>query len=81
MSEKRSLFVAVDLDGDGAHPAAWRDAGRPPGAVLTAQALRRVVAETEAAGFVLAAFEDNPVHRRRPPDAWRPVPGPPSPRP
>ncbi len=56
-----SEFIAVDLDGDGAHPAAWRDAGRPPGSVLSGRALRAAVTAAEAAGFVLATFEDSPV--------------------
>ena len=54
-------FIAVDLDGDGAHPAAWRDAGRPPGSVLSGRALRASVTAAEAAGFVLATFEDGPL--------------------
>ncbi|WP_433250700.1 LLM class flavin-dependent oxidoreductase [Actinomadura nitritigenes] len=60
MSEPR-LPTAIELDGDGAHPAAWRYSGRPPGAVLTAGALRDGVAATEAAGFTLATFDDAPV--------------------
>ncbi|MBW8486766.1 LLM class flavin-dependent oxidoreductase [Actinomadura parmotrematis] len=66
MTAARPLLLAVDLDGDGAHPAAWRDAGRPPGAVLGAAALRRAVAAAEAAGFALATFADAPLP---PPDA------------
>ncbi|MFC0042314.1 LLM class flavin-dependent oxidoreductase [Actinomadura rayongensis] len=55
------LFLAVDLDGDGAHPAAWRHSGRPPGSVLTPQALRASVSAAETAGFTLATFADTPV--------------------
>ncbi|GAB3282581.1 LLM class flavin-dependent oxidoreductase [Kineosporia babensis] len=54
-----SLLLAVDLDGDGAHPAAWRFSGRPPGSVLTGAALRAAVGA--ASGFVLASFEDSPL--------------------
>ncbi|MDB4872588.1 MAG: hypothetical protein JWL97_3592 [Gemmatimonadales bacterium] len=60
MSDSARLLLAVDLDGDGAHPAAWRHSGRPPGAVLTAGGLRETVATAEAAGFTLATFADTP---------------------
>ncbi|WP_218010755.1 LLM class flavin-dependent oxidoreductase [Herbidospora mongoliensis] len=55
------MLIAVDLDGDGAHPAAWRHSGRRPGDVLTAAALREVVGAAEAAGFALATFADSPL--------------------
>ena len=55
------LHLALEVDGDGAHPAAWRHSGRPPGAVLTPTALRSVVAEAEAAGFALVTFDDTPL--------------------
>ncbi|MFI0423946.1 LLM class flavin-dependent oxidoreductase [Spongiactinospora sp. 9N601] len=57
----RRLLLAVELDGDGAHPAAWRHSGRPPAEALTAAALRRAVADAEAAGFALATFADGPL--------------------
>ncbi|MFG2589382.1 LLM class flavin-dependent oxidoreductase [Streptomyces sp. NPDC048438] len=55
------LHLALEADGDGAHPAAWRHSGRPPGAVLTPRALREVVAAAEAAGFGLVTFADSPL--------------------
>jgi alkanesulfonate monooxygenase SsuD/methylene tetrahydromethanopterin reductase-like flavin-dependent oxidoreductase (luciferase family) len=61
MSADRPLLLAVDLDGAGAHPAAWRQSGRPPGAVLSAAAIRSTVTAVEAAGFTLATFNDTPV--------------------
>ncbi|XVQ06717.1 LLM class flavin-dependent oxidoreductase [Spirillospora sp. CA-255316] len=61
MTDSARLFLAVDLDGDGAHPAAWRHSGRPPGAVLTPGALRASVTAAETAGFTLATFADTPV--------------------
>jgi alkanesulfonate monooxygenase SsuD/methylene tetrahydromethanopterin reductase-like flavin-dependent oxidoreductase (luciferase family) len=61
MSADRPLLLAVDLDGDGAHPAAWRESGRPPAAVLSAGALRAAVAAAEKAGFTLVTFNDTPV--------------------
>ncbi|GII64238.1 monooxygenase [Sphaerisporangium krabiense] len=69
MSDRRSLLIAVDLDGDGAHPAAWRHAGRPPAQALTPAALRATVRAAEAAGFTLATFADAPVPPSRGPDA------------
>ncbi|MEU8265581.1 LLM class flavin-dependent oxidoreductase [Sphaerisporangium sp. NPDC049002] len=69
MSDHRTLLLAVDLDGDGAHPAAWRVTGRPPGDVLTAAALRAAVGAAEAAGFTLATFADAPVPPSRGLDA------------
>ncbi|MFD6275284.1 LLM class flavin-dependent oxidoreductase [Streptomyces sp. NPDC060209] len=59
------LHLALEVDGDGAHPAAWRHSGRPPGAVLAPGALRDVVAAAEDAGFGLVTFADSPL----PPDA------------
>ncbi|OLM14093.1 FMNH2-utilizing oxygenase [Pseudonocardia sp. Ae717_Ps2] len=56
-----SLFAAVELDGDGAHPAAWRWSGRPPGAVLTGRALRDAVHTAESAGVALVTFADSPL--------------------
>ncbi|MFC5744310.1 LLM class flavin-dependent oxidoreductase [Actinomadura rugatobispora] len=57
----RPLHLAIDLDGDGAHPAAWRHSGRPPGAVFTGSALRATVTEAERAGFALVTFDDGPL--------------------
>jgi alkanesulfonate monooxygenase SsuD/methylene tetrahydromethanopterin reductase-like flavin-dependent oxidoreductase (luciferase family) len=69
MSDSARRLLAVDLDGDGAHPAAWRHSGRPPGAVLTAGGLRETVATAEAAGFTLATFADTPTPPSDGPDA------------
>jgi alkanesulfonate monooxygenase SsuD/methylene tetrahydromethanopterin reductase-like flavin-dependent oxidoreductase (luciferase family) len=69
MSDPGRLLLAVELDGDGGHPASWRYSGRPPGAVLTAAALRSAVAAAEGAGFTLATFADSPVPPGGEPDA------------
>ncbi|MCF7550624.1 LLM class flavin-dependent oxidoreductase [Pseudonocardia sp. WMMC193] len=61
MTPSPRLSLAVELDGDGAHPAAWRHSGRPPGAVLGGAAVRAAVHGAERAGFVLATFADSPV--------------------
>lgn len=54
-------FPAVELDGDGAHPAAWRWSGRAPGAVLGGAALRDAVHGAERAGFAFVTFADSPL--------------------
>jgi alkanesulfonate monooxygenase SsuD/methylene tetrahydromethanopterin reductase-like flavin-dependent oxidoreductase (luciferase family) len=61
MSESHNLLLALDVDGDGAHPAAWRQSGRRPGDVFSAAALRQVVQSAEAAGFALVTFADTPL--------------------
>ncbi|MFJ9060413.1 LLM class flavin-dependent oxidoreductase [Streptomyces sp. NPDC102409] len=75
MTDRRTglsgLHLALEADGDGAHPAAWRHSGRPPGAVLTSGALRDVVSGAEDAGFALVTFADSPL----PPDAGTGVAG------
>ncbi len=58
---RSTLHVAVEIDGAGAHPAAWRVWGRPPVEVVSAQALRDSVAVAEAAGFALVTFDDRVV--------------------
>lgn len=60
MTDTPPLLLAVEVDGDGAHPAAWRHSGRPPGAGLRPAAVRAVVAAAEAAGFDLVTFADTP---------------------
>src|SRR5450432_505857 len=68
MTTAPRLLLAVDVDGYGAHPAAWRHSGRPPGAVLTPRAVREVVAAAEAAGFAFATFTDSPTAPSPAPD-------------
>jgi alkanesulfonate monooxygenase SsuD/methylene tetrahydromethanopterin reductase-like flavin-dependent oxidoreductase (luciferase family) len=63
------LLLAVDVDGDGAHPAAWRHSGRVPGAVLGSHALREAAATADGAGFALASFADSPLPPSTGPDA------------
>lgn len=55
------LHLALETDGDGAHPASWRHSGRPADAVLGPGALRDVVAAAENAGFGLVTFADSPL--------------------
>jgi alkanesulfonate monooxygenase SsuD/methylene tetrahydromethanopterin reductase-like flavin-dependent oxidoreductase (luciferase family) len=56
-----ALHIALEVDGDGAHPAAWRHSGRPPGEAITARAVVQIVTTAEAAGITLVTFDDSPV--------------------
>ena len=56
-----ALHLALEVDGDGAHPAAWRHADRPPEAAFTPHSLRETVAAAQQAGFALATFADGPL--------------------
>lgn len=61
------LQLAVELDGDGAHPAAWRRAVHSPDQLLTPGRVRKTAAIAENAGFTLATLDDDIV----PPDGPR----------
>jgi alkanesulfonate monooxygenase SsuD/methylene tetrahydromethanopterin reductase-like flavin-dependent oxidoreductase (luciferase family) len=54
------LLVAVDVDGAGAHPAAWCSPGAA-GAALDPRFLRETVAAAEDAGFAFAVLGDGPL--------------------
>ncbi|MER7948646.1 LLM class flavin-dependent oxidoreductase [Streptomyces sp. NPDC096079] len=54
-----ALRLAVEIDGDGAHPAAWRRAAHAPGTLLTPRRLARVASAAENAGFTLVTLEDS----------------------
>ncbi|MCX2180478.1 LLM class flavin-dependent oxidoreductase [Streptomyces sp. SKN60] len=53
-----TLHLAVEIDGDGAHPAAWRRAAHEPGELLTPRRVARVAAVAENAGFTLVTLDD-----------------------
>ncbi|XIE81389.1 LLM class flavin-dependent oxidoreductase [Streptomyces sp. SBR177] len=53
-----ALHLAVEIDGDGAHPAAWRRAAHEPGALLTPRRTARVAAVAENSGFTLVTLDD-----------------------
>ena len=57
----RAGFLALELDGDGAHPAAWRAARHAPTELLSGVRLRSTVLAAESAGFHVATFSDGPV--------------------
>jgi alkanesulfonate monooxygenase SsuD/methylene tetrahydromethanopterin reductase-like flavin-dependent oxidoreductase (luciferase family) len=51
-------ILALEVDGDGAHPAAWRVTGRAPAEVLTGERTVRAVRDAEIAGFHAVTFDD-----------------------
>ncbi|GAA1272775.1 LLM class flavin-dependent oxidoreductase [Arthrobacter pascens] len=51
-------FLALELDGDGAHPAAWRKARHAPTGLLDGARIRATVLAAESAGFHVATFAD-----------------------
>jgi len=55
---KRPLALALEIDGDGAHPAAWRRAAHPPTELLGSRRLREVATVAERAGFTLVTIDD-----------------------
>jgi alkanesulfonate monooxygenase SsuD/methylene tetrahydromethanopterin reductase-like flavin-dependent oxidoreductase (luciferase family) len=57
--KSRSAVLGIELDGDGAHPAAWRFAAHEPGALLTGTRIRETVQAADIAGFHLATFHDS----------------------
>ncbi|MFE4818405.1 LLM class flavin-dependent oxidoreductase [Streptomyces sp. NPDC056704] len=64
-----ALRLAVELDGNGAHPAAWRRAAHSPDHLLTPRRVARVAAAAENAGFTLLTLEDGALPPGATPDA------------
>src|SRR5689334_6751350 len=55
----RPLHLALELDGEGAHPAAWRRSSHAPAALLTPERVRALAHVAEDAGVTLATFDDS----------------------
>ncbi|MFD8820074.1 LLM class flavin-dependent oxidoreductase, partial [Streptomyces sp. NPDC059627] len=53
-----ALHLAVEIDGDGAHPAAWRRAAHAPDQLLTPRRAAGLAAVAENAGFTLITLDD-----------------------
>ncbi|MFF0753234.1 LLM class flavin-dependent oxidoreductase [Streptomyces sp. NPDC004267] len=53
------LHLAVEIDGDGDHPAAWRRSAHAPGALLGPRRVARTAAVAENAGFTLVTLDDD----------------------
>lgn len=58
------LVLGIELDGDGAHPAAWRASGHAPAELIAGRVGAERVQRAERAGFAFATFDDAPT----PPD-------------
>ncbi|MEE1755370.1 LLM class flavin-dependent oxidoreductase [Streptomyces sp. SP18CS02] len=54
-----ALHLAVEIDGDGAHPAAWRHAAHAPDRLLSPRHVARVASAAENAGFTLVTLDDS----------------------
>lgn len=54
----RRLITAIEIDGAGGHPGAWRGPEVDPAAILTGELAVRAVQRAEAAGIDLATFAD-----------------------
>ncbi|MCX5240838.1 LLM class flavin-dependent oxidoreductase [Streptomyces prunicolor] len=53
-----ALRLALEIDADGAHPAAWRRAAHSPDQLLSPRRVARVAAAAENAGFTLLTLDD-----------------------
>ncbi|MBO1739226.1 LLM class flavin-dependent oxidoreductase [Leifsonia sp. TF02-11] len=58
---ERPLVLGVELDGDGAHPAAWRASSHSPAELLGGRLHAERAHEAERAGFAFATFADSAV--------------------
>ena len=58
MSRTHPFALALEIDGDGAHPAAWRRAGHRPAELLGPRRLRHIAQLVERAGFTLVTIDD-----------------------
>lgn len=54
----RRLITAIEIDGAGGHPGAWRGPEVDPAAILTGELAVRAVQRAEVAGIDLATFAD-----------------------
>jgi alkanesulfonate monooxygenase SsuD/methylene tetrahydromethanopterin reductase-like flavin-dependent oxidoreductase (luciferase family) len=54
----RRLITAIEIDGAGSNPAAWRGASVDPSEILTGELALRAVQRAEAAGIDFATFVD-----------------------
>lgn len=68
-------FLALELDGDGAHPAAWRKARHAPAELLDGTRVRATVLAAESAGFHVATFADGSLPAASSEQGGRDIPG------
>lgn len=55
------LAIGIELDGDGAHPSAWRVSRHAPDELLTGRVGVERVERADRAGFTFATFADSPL--------------------
>lgn len=55
------FVLAIELDGEGAHPSAWRASSSAPDQLLTGSTVAARAAAAERAGFTIATFQDAPL--------------------
>jgi alkanesulfonate monooxygenase SsuD/methylene tetrahydromethanopterin reductase-like flavin-dependent oxidoreductase (luciferase family) len=53
------LILGLEIDGEGAHPAAWRRASHPPAELLHPRRLLRLAETAERAGFAFVTLDDD----------------------
>ncbi|MFP3459588.1 LLM class flavin-dependent oxidoreductase [Arthrobacter globiformis] len=75
MSTAANSFLAIELDGDGAHPAAWRKARHTPAELLDGTRVRATVLAAESAGFHVATFADGSLAPASSGPGGRDIPG------
>ncbi|HEY3572965.1 MAG TPA: LLM class flavin-dependent oxidoreductase [Arthrobacter sp.] len=75
MSTAANSFLAIELDGDGAHPAAWRKARHTPAELLDGARVRATVLAAESAGFHVATFADGSLTPASSGQGGRDIPG------
>ncbi|WP_345375079.1 LLM class flavin-dependent oxidoreductase [Frondihabitans cladoniiphilus] len=61
MSSSARFGILLDLDGAGAHPAAWRVSRAEPAELLSARWIADATRDAERAGFTGVTFEDHPL--------------------
>ncbi|HKS00085.1 MAG TPA: LLM class flavin-dependent oxidoreductase [Arthrobacter sp.] len=75
MSTAAKSFLGIELDGDGAHPAAWRKARHTPAELLDGTRVRATVLAAESAGFHIATFADGSLPAASSEPGGRDIPG------
>jgi alkanesulfonate monooxygenase SsuD/methylene tetrahydromethanopterin reductase-like flavin-dependent oxidoreductase (luciferase family) len=68
-------FLALELDGDGGHPAAWRKARHTPAELLDGTRVRATALAAESAGFHVATFADGSLTPASSEPGGRDIPG------
>ncbi|MHC6220727.1 LLM class flavin-dependent oxidoreductase [Arthrobacter sp. MMS24-S77] len=59
ISENSRKVLAIELDGDGAHPSAWRRAAHTPTALLSGRRISEIAQAADISGFHFASLKDS----------------------